>query len=202
MGRLKPAGGSNPDRRFEMGYPMNIGEAAQAAGVTAKMIRHYEGLGLIQEASRTDAGYRQYTRRDVAVLRFIRQCRTMGFSIKQIEALLGLWADTRRESREVKALASEHIADLDRKMTEMAQMKAALEQIASDCQGDHRADCPILSKLSSEAAPPMQVAASSKPAGKKARAANTPARPAPRHVPHAGLAAWMQSLGRMTATAS
>jgi Cu(I)-responsive transcriptional regulator len=200
MGRLKLASGSHPHWRIEMGYPMNIGEAAQAAGVTTKMIRHYEGLGLIQQASRTDAGYRQYTHRDVAVLRFIRQSRSMGFSIKQIETLLGLWADTRRESREVKALAREHIADLDRKMAEMAQMKAALEQIASDCQGDHQADCPILNKLSSDATPPFQMVAPSKSTAKKARPANPTDRTAQEHVPHAGLAAWMQSLGRVTAT--
>ena len=97
-----------------MGYPMNIGEAGQAAGVTAKMIRHYEALGLIPQAARTDAGYRQYTAREVATLRFIRQGRSMGFSMKQIEQLLGLWTDTNRESRDVNVLAREHIAELDR----------------------------------------------------------------------------------------
>jgi MerR family copper efflux transcriptional regulator len=136
-----------------MGYPMNIGEAAEAAGITAKMIRHYEGLGLIPQAARTDAGYRQYTVREVATLRFIRQARSMGFSMKHIEQLLDLWADTNRKSRDVKALARKHIEELDRKMSEMAQMKAALEPLAAGCQGDHRAECPILSKLSGDAAP-------------------------------------------------
>ena len=132
-----------------MGYPMNIGEAAQAAGVTAKMIRHYEQLGLIPEAARTDSGYRQYTAREVAVLTFIRQSRSMGFSIRQIAQLLTLWADDQRQSREVKALAAQHIAELDRKMQEMAQMKAALERLATGCHGDQRADCPILDELES-----------------------------------------------------
>lgn len=177
-----------------MAYPMNIGEAAQAAGVTAKMIRHYEGLGLIAEASRTDAGYRQYTERDVAVLRFIRQSRSMGFSIKQIEQLLGMWADTNRQSREVKALAREHIAELDRRMAEMAQMKASLEQIADGCKGDERADCPILSRLSGDAAAHRAAAPQTKPGHARSRkTARTEGRPSERHE-HFGLSAWMHGL--------
>lgn len=136
-----------------MSYPMNIGEAAQAAGLTAKMIRDYESLGLVPQASRTESGYRQYTKRDVDMLRFIRQARSMSFSIKQIEQLLSLWSDTQRESRDVKALAHAQMAELDRKMAELASMKASLEQVVSGCPGDHTADCPILSKLSGSAAP-------------------------------------------------
>ena len=136
-----------------MSYPMNIGQAAQAAGLTAKMIRDYEALALIPQARRTDAGYRLYTQRDVEMLRFIRQARSMNFSIKQIEQLLALWGDTRRESRDVKAIAQAHLAELDRKMAELASMKASLEQLASRCPGDETAHCPILSELSGDAEP-------------------------------------------------
>jgi Cu(I)-responsive transcriptional regulator len=177
-----------------MGYPMNIGEAAQAAGVTAKMIRHYEGLGLIAEASRTDAGYRQYTERDVNVLRFIRQSRAMGFPIKQIEQLLGMWADTHRQSREVKDLARAHIAELDRKMAEMARMKESLEQIAAACRGDERADCSILSGLSGDSAAHQSAAPVSKaPKERNRKTKRTEARQPECHQ-HAGLSAWMQGL--------
>jgi Cu(I)-responsive transcriptional regulator len=183
-----------------MGYPMNIGEAANAAGVTAKMIRHYESLGLIQEATRTDAGYRQYTAREVAILRFIRQARAMGFSIKQIAQLLSLWADTDRESREVKALASEHMAELDRRMHEMAQMRSALEKLARGCHGDHRAHCPILEELSGHAEPRgFELPASASALGK--RQAVQRGRPEPaRHDDHAGLVAWMRGLNQIEAT--
>lgn len=177
-----------------MAYPMNIGEAARAADVTAKMIRHYEGLGLIPEACRTDAGYRQYTERDVTVLRFIRQSRSMGFSIKQIEQLLGMWADTHRRSREVKDLARQHIADLDRKMAEMAQMKAALEQVAAGCQGDEQADCPILKRLSGNAAVHRPAAPQPKASAKPRRAGDHPATRQPERQDHTGLSAWMQGL--------
>ena len=174
---------------------VNIGEAAQAAGVTAKMIRHYEELGLIPQASRTESGYRQYGSREVAVLQFIRQSRSMGFSMKQIAQLLGLWADTKRESREVKALASQHIAELDRKMAEMAQMKAALAPLASGCHGDHRAECPILSQLSGGVTPTL-VAPELKPKSSTRRAAPASTRHTDR-PDHGGLVAWMQSLKRV-----
>jgi Cu(I)-responsive transcriptional regulator len=177
-----------------MGYPMSIGEAAQAAGVTAKMIRHYEGLGLIAEASRTDAGYRQYTERDVTVLHFIRQSRSMGFSIKQIAQLLGMWADTNRQSREVKDLAREHIAELDRKMAEMAQMKASLERIAAGCQGDDQAHCPILSQLSGDAAAQPPAAPEPKASRRRSRTGDRPVTKQPECHEHDGLSVWMQGL--------
>jgi MerR family copper efflux transcriptional regulator len=178
-----------------MAHAMNIGEAAQAAGVTAKMIRHYESLGLIPEAARTDAGYRQYTARDVATLRFIRQSRTMGFSMKQIEQLLGLWADTGRESRDVRALAREHLADLERKIDEMARMKALLQPLAEGCQGDGRADCPILKSLAGDAAPPPSLAKAPRRIVEKhdARPRSAPKSELP---DHGGLVAWMQGLHR------
>jgi Cu(I)-responsive transcriptional regulator len=184
-----------------MAHPMNIGDAAQAAGVTAKMIRHYESLGLIAQASRSDGGYRQYGPRDVSVLRFIRQSRSVGFSIKQIEQLLGLWADTRRESREVMALARDHIAELDRRMAEMAEMKTALQQLAQGCHGDERPDCPILGQLAGAAAPPAH--------GPKPPPATRPTRPGRAvraasqrddSTAHGGLMAWMQGLNRSVAS--
>ena len=98
---------------------MNIGEAAAAAGVTPKMIRHYEALGLIPEVDRTEAGYRLYGDREVQMLRFIRQSRVLGFSMKQIESLLSLWRDDRRESREVKELALQQLAELEDRQREL-----------------------------------------------------------------------------------
>jgi Cu(I)-responsive transcriptional regulator len=176
-----------------MSYPMNIGEAAQAAGLTAKMIRDYEALGLIPQASRTESGYRQYTKRDIDMLRFIRQARSMSFSIKQVEQLLSLWTDTQRESRDVKALAEAQMAELDRKVRELASMKSCLEQIVSSCPGDDTADCPILSKLSGSAAPFGLSGERRQPA--------TPRRERLRRVPghaetpaYAGLLAWSQTL--------
>lgn len=126
---------------------MNIGAAAQASGVSAKMIRHYEEIGLIAPASRTDAGYRTYSERDVHLLRFIRQGRVLGFSMKQITALIGLWLDQSRSSSKVKQLAQEHIRELDEKINELQAMKSTLERLASNCHGDSRPECPILDGL-------------------------------------------------------
>lgn len=127
--------------------PLNIGQAAEASGVSAKMIRHYEEIGLIPKARRTYAGYRMYTENEIHVLRFIRQSRNLGFSMKQIEALLGLWRDTRRPSSKVKTLAQEHIVELEQKITEMQAMKATLTRLVKSCHGDDRPDCPILEEL-------------------------------------------------------
>lgn len=125
----------------------NIGQAAKASGLSAKMIRHYEDIGLIGKALRSESGYRRYSASEVHTLRFIKQARTLGFSIKQIEALLGLWQNQSRSSRQVKALALEHIAELDRKIAEMQAMKAALARLVRDCHGDARPECPILDEL-------------------------------------------------------
>jgi len=127
---------------------MNIGEAAAASGVTAKMIRHYEDMQLIPPAARTLSGYRTYSERDVHNLRFIRRARDLGFSIRQIVDLLGLWRDQSRSSAKVKALALEHIAELEQKIAQMQAMKAELERLAHCCHGDLRPDCPILDGLS------------------------------------------------------
>ena len=126
---------------------MNIGEAARASGVSAKMIRHYESVDLFPEAHRTEAGYRQYTDRDINTLRFIRQSRDLGFSIEQIRELLGLWQNRKRPSRLVKALAQAHIDELDQKLKDLQAMKATLAHLVHCCHGDDRPDCPILDSL-------------------------------------------------------
>ena len=129
---------------------MNIGEAAQASGVTAKMIRHYEENGFIPKASRTVAGYRIYRDADVHMLRFIRRARDLGFSLAEIKTLLGLWQNRRRASRDVKKLAAKHVQDLDRKIGEMQAMRRTLVNLAEHCHGDDRPDCPILEDLAGE----------------------------------------------------
>lgn len=138
---------------------MNIGEAAKASGVSAKMIRHYESVGLFPEAARTDAGYRQYTDKEVSTLRFIRQSRDLGFSIEQIRELLGLWQNRKRPSRQVRALAQAHIEELDAKLKELQAMKATLEHLVHCCHGDDRPDCPIIESLAQDAAPTATSAA-------------------------------------------
>ena len=130
---------------------MNIGQAAAAAGVSAKMIRHYEGVGLIAAAARTDGGYRQYSDRDTHTLRFIRHARDLGFSIPEIAELVGLWQNRKRPSRKVKALAEAQIKALERKALELLAMKATLEQLVHCCAGDDRPACPILETLAGDA---------------------------------------------------
>ena len=120
---------------------MNIGEAAKTSGVSAKMIRHYESVGLFPEAVRTESGYRQYTAKEVSTLRFIRQSRDLGFSIEQIRELLGLWQNRKRPSRQVRALAQAHIEELNEKLQELQAMKATLEHLVHCCHGDDRPDC-------------------------------------------------------------
>ena len=129
---------------------MNIGDAAKASGVSAKMIRHYETVGLIPEPSRTDSGYRQYSEKEVHALRFVRQARDLGFSLEQIAELLALWHNRRRPSRQVKALAEAHIQELEQKLQEIQSMKATLEHLVHCCHGDDRPDCPILETLSDQ----------------------------------------------------
>jgi MerR family gold-responsive transcriptional activator of gol and ges genes len=126
---------------------MNIGDAAKQSGVSAKMIRHYENIGLIPKARRTDSGYRRYSGVDVHTLRFIRQARSLGFSIKQIQELLSLWRDQRRSSSKVKALALAHIEELNARIREMQLMKRMLQALAAHCHGDERPECPILEGL-------------------------------------------------------
>ena len=130
--------------------PLNIGEAAARSGVSAKMVRHYEALGLLPPVARTAAGYRQYGEREVHTLRFIRRARDLGFGIADIATLLKLWQNRRRASADVKRIALAHVADLERRMAEMAAMKLSLEHLAACCSGDHRPDCPILDELAAQ----------------------------------------------------
>ena len=128
---------------------LNIGQAAQRSGVSAKMVRHYESLGLLPKIARTDAGYRQYGEKDVHTLRFIRRARELGFSMAEIAQLLKLWQNRRRASADVKRIALAHAADLQRRIDEMTAMQRTLERLASCCHGDARPDCPILDELGS-----------------------------------------------------
>ena len=125
----------------------NISEAAERSGVSAKMIRHYEDIGLLPKVGRTMAGYRIYQPSDIHVLRFIRRSRDLGFTIKEIETLLGLWNNRARASADVKKMATRHIADLDARIAEMQEMRRALAKLAACCHGDQRPDCPILDDL-------------------------------------------------------
>ena len=127
---------------------LNIGETAKASGVSAKMIRHYESIGLIGEARRTDAGYRVYNEQDVQVLQFIHRSRALGFSLEQIKTLLALWRDKQRASKDVRLMARQHIEELDRKIADLQAMKRTLEKLAGACHGDDRPECPILDDLS------------------------------------------------------
>ena len=127
--------------------PLNIGQASARSGVSAKMIRHYESLGLLPVVRRTDAGYRQYGEREVHTLRFIHRARTLGFSMAEIAELLKLWQNKRRASADVKRIAMAHVADLEQRIAEMQSMKQTLTHLAHCCQGNSRPDCPILTEL-------------------------------------------------------
>ena len=127
--------------------PFNIGQASARSGVSAKMIRHYESLGLLPKVARTDSGYRQYSESEVHTLRFVRRARDLGFSMAEIAELLKLWQNRRRASADVKRIAMAHVDDLQRRISEMEAMKRTLENLASCCHGDHRPDCPILEGL-------------------------------------------------------
>lgn len=128
-------------------WPVAIGAAAQRAGVSARMVRHYETLGLLPPVARTDSGYRQYTQADVHALRFVRRARDLGFSMAEIATLLGLWQDKARASSQVKQVAQAHIDDLSRRIADMQAMQRTLQQLVQCCHGDARPDCPILDNL-------------------------------------------------------
>lgn len=130
---------------------MNIGQAAIASGVSAKMIRYYESTGLIRPAARTDSGYRTYDADAVHTLRFVRRARDLGFSMDEITRLLALWQDRERASAEVKQIAAAHIADLQQRIDHMEGMKRALQTLVQCCHGDDRPDCPILDDLAGRA---------------------------------------------------
>jgi Cu(I)-responsive transcriptional regulator len=130
----------------EQGY-YSIGRAAEISGLSAKMIRHYESLGLIPKADRTIGDYRVYSASDLHALRFVRRARELGFSMKKIADLLALWRNQRRASAEVKRLALSHVAELDRKIEALQAMRATLSNLAAHCHGDARPHCPILDDL-------------------------------------------------------
>lgn len=132
---------------------MNIGQAATASGVTPKMIRHYETLGLLPRVARSGSGYRLYDDRALHTLRFIRRAREMGFALGEIGALLALWGNHRRASAEVKALAARHVAALQARIERMQAMQRTLQQLVDACHGDGRPDCPILDDLAGGGAP-------------------------------------------------
>ncbi|NMM76985.1 Cu(I)-responsive transcriptional regulator [Rhodococcus sp. SRB_17] len=138
------------------GWPVSIGVAAQRAGVSARMLRHYETLGLLPAVARTDSGYRQYTEADVHALRFIRRARDLGFSMDEIATLLGLWQDRARTSASVKRIAQAHIDGLSQRIADMQAMQRTLHSLVQCCHGDDRPDCPILDDL---AAAPSSVPA-------------------------------------------
>jgi len=141
---------------------MNIGQASKESGVTAKMIRYYEDIGLIEKAVRTPSGYRSYRPCDVHTLRFIKRARDFGFSIEKISELLALWRDRDRASADVKKLAQEHVERLDSKVAELQAMADALRQLAEHCSGDHRPDCPIIKSLADEERHPDALRAASR----------------------------------------
>ena len=127
--------------------PGNIGAAARASGVSAKMVRHYESLGLLGAVARTDAGYRQYTPADVHTLRFIKRARDLGFSMAEIAELVSLWHDRQRASADVKRIAQTHVAELEKRIQAMQDMRRTLQNLLHHCHGDERPDCPILDNL-------------------------------------------------------
>lgn len=129
---------------------MNIGELSKKSGVNAKMIRHYESIGLIPKATRSSAGYRVYGMNDIQFLKFIKQARSLGFSMPEIKKLIGLWRNKSRKSSEVKALAVKHIEELEEKIEEMQLMVKSLKKLAKNCHGDSRPDCPILESLEAD----------------------------------------------------
>lgn len=126
---------------------MNIGQASKASGISQRMIRHYEGIGLIPKAARRESGYRDYDERDVHTLRFIGRARDLGFPIEEIGKLLALWQDRSRASADVKELALARAEELKRKAAELEAMRRTLERLAASCHGDDRPDCPILDDL-------------------------------------------------------
>jgi len=129
---------------------LNIGEAAKASGVSAKMIRHYEAIGLLPKVKRTEANYRLYDEVEVHALRFIHRARSLGFPLETIRQLLALWRDRKRSSASVKELALSHVAELETKIAEMQGMAKTLKHLAHNCHGDARPDCPILEDLAGE----------------------------------------------------
>lgn len=129
---------------------MNISQAAKVSGLTPRMIRHYETIGLLPSADRSPAGYRRFNERDLHTLRFVQRARNLGFSMEQISQLLALWQDRERSSAEVKELAEQHLRQLDEKIAGLQGMRDTLAELATCCRGDQRPDCPILARLAED----------------------------------------------------
>ncbi|WP_432728671.1 Cu(I)-responsive transcriptional regulator [Variovorax sp. W6] len=126
---------------------VSIGEAAQRSGVSARMVRHYEGLGLLPAVARTESGYRQYGDADIHTLRFIKRSRDLGFSMEEIAELVGLWNNRRRASSSVKRIAEKHLGELEQRIADMQSMRSTLAHLVHCCHGDARPECPILDDL-------------------------------------------------------
>jgi len=137
---------------------MVIGEAARASGVSAKMLRYYESIGLIPPSVRTEGGYRTYGAAEVETLRFIRRARDLGLSMERIRLLVGLWHDRARPSREVKRIARDHVAELQTRIAELTAMCSTLTELIEACHGDNRPDCPILRDLAAGGGRPSAIA--------------------------------------------
>ena len=131
-------------------WPVNIGDASRLSGVSAKMIRHYESLGLLPRVGRTDSGYRLYAEPDVHTLRFIKRSRDLGFSMEEIGELVDLWQNRRRASANVRRVAQKHADDLARRIAAMQEMQRTLQHLIHCCHGDERPECPILDELARE----------------------------------------------------
>ncbi|MCZ8252844.1 MAG: Cu(I)-responsive transcriptional regulator [Hylemonella sp.] len=129
-------------------WPVNIGTAAELSGISAKMVRHYEALGLLPRVTRTDSGYRQYSEAEVHTLRFIKRARDLGFSMAEIGELVALWQNRRRTSASVKRVAQKHVDELAARIAAMQAMQRTLGHLLHHCHGDERPDCPILDDLS------------------------------------------------------
>lgn len=126
---------------------MNIGEASKLSGINSKLIRHYESIGLIPKAERSESGYRTYSEVDINILSFVKRARNLGFSMKEIKKLVNLWRNKSRTSSDVKALALKHIENIESKIQELQTLAKTLKHLSKNCHGDHRPDCPILDNL-------------------------------------------------------
>lgn len=141
----------------EIPWPVSISHAAELSGISAKMVRHYESLGLLPRVARTDSGYRQYSEADVHTLRFIKRSRDLGFSMAEIAELVALWQNRRRTSASVKRIAQKHVTELAQRIEAMQAMQRSLQQLLHHCHGDERPECPILDDLASQSTPSLPV---------------------------------------------
>jgi len=161
---------------------MNIGRASAESGISAKMIRYYEGIGLIPAASRSDGGYREYSDNDVHTLRFIRRARDLGFTVEQMVELLALWRDRKRASADVKRIALKHVEELERKARELREMSGTLRHLADHCKGNERPDCPIINELAEDAGQSVSPSPSRRRFGPMAAASSGEKRPLKRRA--------------------